>query len=224
MVNLSPLNNDPNVPEDENAPAPEHAPIDPNPSPIQPNDYLAEEEADPKEEPKEEEEPIPEQAPTAPDGGPYRLYHLSGSFLERDLRDENEILRIRLRVVEKKDEYKHMEAEYYKNHFARVSRYYDDLRGWEYRVRNRLPFKRRYRERPYDPSTNTTSRPRCDDPYVMVRDNVVCVDAASDRGGEGVNTTVVVKDAREEKGDKGDDDATAKDSRPLESYGSPRDQ
>nr|GEW04789.1 hypothetical protein [Tanacetum cinerariifolium] len=131
---------------------------------------------------------------------------------ERDLRVKNEMLRIRLRVVEEKAEYKHMEAKYYKNHFVHVLGYYDDLRGWEYKVRNQLPLKRRYRERPYDPFTNTTSRPRRDDPYVMVRDNVVRADAASDCGGEGVNTTTVVKDVGEEKGDKGDDATTAKDS------------
>nr|GEV57772.1 putative reverse transcriptase domain-containing protein [Tanacetum cinerariifolium] len=238
MVNLPPPNNDPNVPEDEYAPGPEHAPIDPNPAHIQPNDYLAEEEGDPE----EEEEPIPEQATAALDRPPpshetaeqefmnalidrFRVESSSFKRLEkndmrmdsfdddltdldstlreqiqemkklmaelneqfqqiqeRDLRAENEMLRIRLRAVEEKAEYKHMEAEYYKNHFAHVSGYYDDLRGWEYRVRNQLPLKRIYRERPYDPSTNTTSRPRRDDPYVMVRDNVVCVDAASDRG------------------------------------------
>nr|GFB08716.1 hypothetical protein [Tanacetum cinerariifolium] len=131
---------------------------------------------------------------------------------ERDLRDKNEMLRIRLRATKEKAEYKHMKAKYYKNHFARMSGYNDDLRGWEYRVGNQSPLKRRYRERPYDPSTNTTSRPRCDDAYVMVRDNVVRADAASDRGSEGVNTAAVVKDAGEEKGDKGDDVATTKDS------------
>nr|GEW88362.1 hypothetical protein [Tanacetum cinerariifolium] len=123
----------------------------------------------------------------------------------------------KLRAVEEKAEYKFMEAEYYKKHFTRVLRYYADLRGWEYRVRNHLHLKTRYQERPYDPSTNTTSRPRRDDPYVMVRDNVVYVDAASDRGGEGVNTTAVVKDVREEKGDKGDDAVAATVSRPSES-------
>ncbi|GJY47749.1 hypothetical protein Tco_0436812 [Tanacetum coccineum] len=68
MVNLPPPNNDPNVPKDEHVPAPKHAPIAPNPAPIQPNDYLADDEEDPKEEPEEEEEPIPEQAPVAPAG------------------------------------------------------------------------------------------------------------------------------------------------------------
>ncbi|GKB71721.1 hypothetical protein Tco_0933133 [Tanacetum coccineum] len=63
MANLPPPNNDPNVLEDEHAPVPEHAPIAPNPAPIQPNDYLADDDEDPKEEPKEEEEPIPKQAP-----------------------------------------------------------------------------------------------------------------------------------------------------------------
>ncbi|GKA87704.1 hypothetical protein Tco_0809468, partial [Tanacetum coccineum] len=62
MANLPPPNNDPNVPEDEYVPAPEHAPIAPNPAPIQLNDYLAN-----NEEPKEEKELIPQQAPAAPD-------------------------------------------------------------------------------------------------------------------------------------------------------------
>ncbi|GJV34943.1 hypothetical protein Tco_1407420 [Tanacetum coccineum] len=48
--------------QDEHAPAPEHDPIAPNPAPIQPNNYLADDDEDPKEEPKEEEEPIPKQA------------------------------------------------------------------------------------------------------------------------------------------------------------------
>ncbi|GJS42874.1 putative reverse transcriptase domain-containing protein [Tanacetum coccineum] len=61
MANLHPPNNDPNDPEDEHDPAPVHAPIAPNPTPIYPNDYLAD-----NEEPEEEEESIPEQAPTAP--------------------------------------------------------------------------------------------------------------------------------------------------------------
>ncbi|GJV36491.1 hypothetical protein Tco_1408968 [Tanacetum coccineum] len=65
MANLPPPNNDPNVPEVEHAPAPEHAPIAPNHAPIQPNDYLADDDEDPKEEPEEEEEPIPEQASAA---------------------------------------------------------------------------------------------------------------------------------------------------------------
>ncbi|GKD30269.1 putative reverse transcriptase domain-containing protein [Tanacetum coccineum] len=43
----------------------------------------------------------------------------------------NEMLRIRLRAAEEKAEYNHMEAEYYKNHWARVSWYYNDLSGWE---------------------------------------------------------------------------------------------
>ncbi|GJT88900.1 hypothetical protein Tco_1070617 [Tanacetum coccineum] len=63
MANLPPPNNDLNVPEDEHAPASKHAPIAPNPVPIQPNDYLANDEAHPDEEPEEEEEPIPKQAP-----------------------------------------------------------------------------------------------------------------------------------------------------------------
>ncbi|GJX10733.1 putative reverse transcriptase domain-containing protein [Tanacetum coccineum] len=140
---------------------------------------------------------------------------------ERDLRAKNEMLRIRLRAAKERAEYKHMEAEYYKNHWARVSWYFDDLSGWEYRLRNQLPLKRRYRETPYDPSTNTTSRPRCDDPYVMVRDNAVHADAASDRGGETVDTTAVVKDVGKEKDNEGDDAVAAKDTQPSESRGSP---
>ncbi|GKA58979.1 putative reverse transcriptase domain-containing protein [Tanacetum coccineum] len=62
MENLPPLNYNLNIPEDEHVPTPEHAPIASNPAPIQPNDYLANDEADPEKEPKEEEEPIPKQA------------------------------------------------------------------------------------------------------------------------------------------------------------------
>ncbi|GJV23811.1 hypothetical protein Tco_1376506 [Tanacetum coccineum] len=108
------------------------------------------------------------------------------SSAKQFLRAENEMLRIRLRAVEEKAEYNHIETEYYKNRWARMSWYYDDLSGWE------------------------------------VRDNAVRTDAASDRGGESVDTTAVVKDVREEKDDKGDDVA-AKDPQPLESRGSPRD-
>ncbi|GKC15818.1 hypothetical protein Tco_1012600 [Tanacetum coccineum] len=274
MAHLPPPNNDLNVLEDEHAPAPEHAPIAPNPVPIQPNDYLA----DDDEEPEEEEEPIPEQAPAAPAGfasqwigwhdlnnnngwikeddeeeveaeeedeeemeaeededievednddendaeiiHPYEeadplnrpppspiqltldstlreqiqemkklIAELNEQFQqiqERDLRAENEMLRIRLRAAEEKAEYNYMDAEYYKYHFARMSWYYDDLSGWE------------------------------------VRDNAVRTDAASDRGGESVDTTAVVKDVREEKDDKGDDVA-AKDPQPSESRRSPCD-
>ncbi|GKB56210.1 hypothetical protein Tco_0912396 [Tanacetum coccineum] len=108
-----------------------------------------------------------------------------------------------LRAAEEKAEYNHIEAEYNKNHWARVS--------W------------RYGETPYDPSTNTTSRPRRDDSYVMVRDNAVRADAASDRGGGSANTTAVVKDVGEDKEDEGDDAASAKDLQPSESRGPPRD-
>ncbi|GJZ63826.1 hypothetical protein Tco_0620247 [Tanacetum coccineum] len=120
---------------------------------------------------------------------------------ERDLRAKNEMLRIRLRAVEEKAEYNHMDAEYYKYHFARVSWYYDDLSGWEYRIRNQLPLKRRYIE------TN----------------NAVRADVASECGGESVDTTAVVKHAFEEKYDEGDDTAVAKDLQPLESCRSPLD-
>nr|GFB80797.1 hypothetical protein [Tanacetum cinerariifolium] len=224
MVNLPPLNNDPNVPEDEHASAPEHAPIAPNPAPIQPNDYLAEEDEDTKVKDNEDENdaniiqpyeevnplnrppPSPETAEkefmNAPvsqstlqplphiwvesssskrlEKNDMRMDSFKGDLTaldstlreqiqemkrfmaelnerfqqiqERDLRAKNEMVRIRLRAAEEK-------AEYYKNHFSCMSRYYNDLSGWEYIIRNKLPLKRRYRERPYDPSTNTTSRP-----------------------------------------------------------------
>nr|GEU50818.1 putative reverse transcriptase domain-containing protein [Tanacetum cinerariifolium] len=313
MVNLPPPNNDPNVLEDEHAPAREHAPIAPNPEPIQPNNYLVDDEGDPDEEPKEEEEPDDEEEVEAKEKDeeemeaeededievedneeeneaeithPYEeadplnrpppslettdqefinatvsqntlqplppIWQFSGTVYvgegssttvfnpalskvyapgpmindpsslyarvktltkqifnddlealdstlreqiqemkklmaelnerfqqiqKRDLRAKNEMLRIRLGTVEEKAEYKLMEAEYYKNHLARVS--------W---------------------------------------DNAVCADAASDRGGEGVNTTAVVKDVVEKKGDKGDDVAAAKDSQPLKFCGSSRHQ
>ncbi|GKE84884.1 hypothetical protein Tco_1558626, partial [Tanacetum coccineum] len=45
----------------------------------------------------------------------------------------------------------------------------------------------------------------------MVRDNAIRADAASDRGGETVDTTAVVKDVGKEKDDEGDDAAAAKD-------------
>nr|GEZ25496.1 retrotransposon protein, putative, Ty3-gypsy subclass [Tanacetum cinerariifolium] len=54
-------------------------------------------------------------------------------------------------------------------------------------------------------------------------DNAFCADAASDHGGKGVDTIAVVKDAGEEKDDKGDGAVVAKDSQPSESRGSPRD-
>ncbi|GJX30443.1 putative reverse transcriptase domain-containing protein [Tanacetum coccineum] len=328
MENLPPPNNDPNILEDEHAPAPEHAPIAPNHAPIQPNDYLANDEADPE----EEEEPIPEQAPAAHieeddedeveaeeedeeeikdeedeemevednDGenddvevynpyeeadplnrppprpktaereimnvpvtriyppGPmendlnalcsrvktlskqiwdrFRVESSSSRMLEKnDMRMDSfdddltaldstfrEQMQEMKKAAKERAEYNHMEAEYYKNHWARVSWYYDDLSGWEYRLRNQLPLKRRYRETPYDPSTNPASRPRHVDPYVMVRDNAVRADAAGDHGGKSVDTTAIVKDAGEEKDDEGDA-AAAKDSQPLESRGSPRD-
>ncbi|GJT60950.1 hypothetical protein Tco_1004483 [Tanacetum coccineum] len=60
-----------------------------------------------------------------------RLNEQFQQIQERDLRAENEMLRIRLRAVEEKAEYNHMEAEYYKNHWARVTWYYNDLSGWE---------------------------------------------------------------------------------------------
>nr|GEV77816.1 hypothetical protein [Tanacetum cinerariifolium] len=93
----------------------------------------------------------------------------------------------------------------------------------EYIIKNQLPLKRRYSERPYDPSTSTTFRPRRDDPYGMVRDNAVRADVASDHGGEGADTTAVVKDVGEEKDNKVVDTAVAKDSQPSEACGSPCD-
>ncbi|GJZ60912.1 hypothetical protein Tco_0617049 [Tanacetum coccineum] len=82
---------------DEHAPAPKHAPISPNPTPIQPNDYLAYDDEDPEEEPEEEEEPIPEQAPAAPTGfapqwiGWHDLNNNNGWLIEDDDDDEEEI-------------------------------------------------------------------------------------------------------------------------------------
>ncbi|GKC59763.1 hypothetical protein Tco_1087361 [Tanacetum coccineum] len=88
MANLPPPNNDLNVPEDEHAPAPEHATIAPNPAPIQPNDYLA----DDDEEPKEEEEPIPEQAPAgfAPQWIGWHEPNNNNGWIEEDNEEEVE--------------------------------------------------------------------------------------------------------------------------------------
>ncbi|GKC51838.1 hypothetical protein Tco_1074583 [Tanacetum coccineum] len=342
MENLPPPNNDLNILEDEHAPAPEHAPIAPNPAPIQPNGYLANDEADPEEEPKEEEEPIPEQALAAPIGfspqwigghdsnnnngwieeddedeveaeeedeeemeddedeemkvedndgenydaevyNPYEeadplnrpppsleiaereimnapitrstlplippIRQFAGTFyvgegssatvfnpalckvypprpmvndpntlysrvktltkqmwdrfrvesssfergrrndmrmdsfdddltaLDSTFREQMQEME-KLRVAEEKSEYNHMEDEYFKNHWDRVSWYYNDLSGWE--------------------------------------DNVVRVDVASDCGGESVDTTAIVKDVGVEKDNEGDVAAT-KDSQPSES-------
>nr|GEV36190.1 reverse transcriptase domain-containing protein [Tanacetum cinerariifolium] len=54
---------------------------------------------------------------------------------ERNLRAENEMVRIRLRVAEEKAKDKHMDAEYYKYHLAHVSWLYDDLSRWESKIR-----------------------------------------------------------------------------------------
>ncbi|GJT75431.1 hypothetical protein Tco_1042156 [Tanacetum coccineum] len=88
MANLPPPNNDPNVPEDEHAPAPEHAPIAPNPAPIQPNDYLA----DDDEHPEEEEKPIPEQAPAgfAPQWIGWHEPNNNNGWIEEDNEEEVE--------------------------------------------------------------------------------------------------------------------------------------
>nr|GFA94118.1 hypothetical protein [Tanacetum cinerariifolium] len=80
MADLPPLNNDSNVSEGEHALAHKHAPISPNPAPIQLNDYLAN-----NKEPEEEEEPIHEQAPAAPDGfAPYGLVEDDKEIEEKD--------------------------------------------------------------------------------------------------------------------------------------------
>ncbi|GKE02710.1 hypothetical protein Tco_1390693 [Tanacetum coccineum] len=52
------------------------------------------------------------------------------------------MLRIRLRVAKEKAKDKHMDAEYYKYHLARVSRLYDDLSRWESKIRDQLPLKK----------------------------------------------------------------------------------
>ncbi|GKC44413.1 putative reverse transcriptase domain-containing protein, partial [Tanacetum coccineum] len=95
MANLPPPNNDPNVLEDEHAPTPEHASIAPNLAPIQPNEYLANDEVDPEEEPEEEEEPIPKQALVAPIGfAPQRISghdpNNNNGWIEEDDKDEVE--------------------------------------------------------------------------------------------------------------------------------------
>ncbi|GKC07402.1 putative reverse transcriptase domain-containing protein [Tanacetum coccineum] len=374
MANLPPPNNDLNVPKDEHAPAPEHAPIAPNPAPIQPNEYLA----DDDEEPEEEEEPIPEQSHDAPAGfSPQWIgWHdpnNNNGWIEED--DEEEVEAEKEDEEEMEDEedeemevennddendaeiihpyeeadplnrpppspetaeqefmnapvsqstlqpilpirqftstfyvgegslttvFNHALCKFYpprpmvndtntlysrvktltkqmwdrfrfeSSSFERLRRndmrmdsFDDDLTALDStlkeqiqemkklmaelneqfqqiqerdlkaknemlrirlraakeraELRNQLPLRRQYRETPYDPSANTTSRPRHDDPYVMVRDNAVCADAASDRGGESVDATAVVKDAREEKDNKGDNAAATKDSQSSES-------
>ncbi|GJY22084.1 hypothetical protein Tco_0394650 [Tanacetum coccineum] len=91
MADLPSPNNDLNVPEDEYAPALEHAPISPNPAPIQPNDYLADDDED------SEEEPIPKQAHAAPAGfvpqwiGWHDPNNNNGWLIEDDDDDEEEI-------------------------------------------------------------------------------------------------------------------------------------
>nr|GFB33327.1 hypothetical protein [Tanacetum cinerariifolium] len=292
MVNLPPPNNDPNVPEDEHAPAPEHAPINPNPEPIQPNDYLAEEEGDPEEEPKEEEEPIPEQAPATLDG--FALQWVGGhdpnnnnEWIEEDDEQEEEAKEEDDEEIEaEEDEEMEVKAEqefmnapagqstlqplppirhffgtFYVGEGSSAAVFNPALRKvyplrpmindlgvlyarvktltkqmWDrFRVES-SSFKRLEK--------NDMRMDSFDDDLIALdyalkeqiqemkklmaelneRDNVVRVDVVSDRGGEGVNTTVVVKDVGEEKDDKGDDVVAAKDLRPLESRGSPRDQ
>ncbi|GJU40593.1 hypothetical protein Tco_1193550 [Tanacetum coccineum] len=51
---------------------------------------------------------------------------------------------------------------------------------WESKIRDQLPPKKRYRETPYDPSTDTTPRPWRDDPYVMARDAAAIVPTKED--------------------------------------------
>ncbi|GJS14978.1 putative reverse transcriptase domain-containing protein [Tanacetum coccineum] len=55
-----------------------------------------------------------------------RMDSFDDDLTERDLRAENEMLRIRLRAAEDK----HMDAEYYKYHLAHMSWLYDDLSKW----------------------------------------------------------------------------------------------
>ncbi|GKA14783.1 hypothetical protein Tco_0694429 [Tanacetum coccineum] len=298
MENLPPPNNDLNIPEDEHAPAPEHAPIAPNPPPIQPNNYLANDEADPEEEPEVEEEPIPEQAPVAPVGfapqwiGGHDQNNNNG-WIEKDDEDEveakeedvEEIEDEEVKEIEVKDnDGENDDVEVY-NPYEEVDplnrpppspdtakreimnapvtqstlqpippirqfsgTFYvgkgssatvfnpalckvypldlcfdDDLKALDSTFREQMQEMKKLvaRETPYDPFTNLTFGPRRVDPYVMVRDNAVRVDAAGDRGGESVDTTTIVKDFREKKDDEGDA-AAAKDSQPSESRGSPR--
>ncbi|GKE76572.1 hypothetical protein Tco_1542692 [Tanacetum coccineum] len=288
MENLPPLNNDPNIPEDEHAPAPEHAPIAPNPAPIQPNYYLANNEADPE----EEEEPILEQAPATPveaeeedeeeiedeedeemevedndgendDAEVYTPYKEadplnrpppSPKTAEREfmnapvsqiyppgpmVNDSNTVYsRVKTLTKHMWDRFRVESSSFERGrrNDMRLDSFDHELTTLDSTFREQMQEMKKLRateekaeynhieaeETPYDPSTNTTSRPRRVDQYVMVRDNVVRADAASDRGGESVDTTAVVKDAEEEKDDEGDA-AAAKDSQPSESRGSPRD-
>ena len=116
-----------------------------------------------------------------------------------------------------------MKAELYKHHCARVSRQYENLSGWERRIRDQLPLKNRYRETPYDPSDRPTSRPHCDDPYFEVWSDAVHASAVRGRGGEIVDATVVVQDVGEKKDDEDGDVDAANDPQPSEYCGSPRD-
>ncbi|GJR46690.1 hypothetical protein Tco_1314793 [Tanacetum coccineum] len=83
---------------------------------------------------------------------------------ERDLRAKNEMLRIRLRAAEEKAEDKHIDAEYYKYHLARVSRLYDDLSIWESNIKDQdaavtVPTKEDDEE-PVVPSDPQSPQPR----------------------------------------------------------------
>nr|GEX41304.1 hypothetical protein [Tanacetum cinerariifolium] len=51
---------------------------------------------------------------------------------------------------------------------------------YESKIRDQLPLKKRYRETPYDPFTDTTPRPRPDDPYALARDAAVIVPTRED--------------------------------------------
>nr|GEU29292.1 hypothetical protein [Tanacetum cinerariifolium] len=51
---------------------------------------------------------------------------------------------------------------------------------WESKIRDQLPLKKRYRETPYDPSTNTIYRPKRNDPYVMARDAAATIPTKED--------------------------------------------
>nr|GEX41305.1 hypothetical protein [Tanacetum cinerariifolium] len=56
----------------------------------------------------------------------------------------------------------------------------EEMKVKESKIRGQLPLKKRYRETPYDPFTDTTPRPRPDDPYAMARDAAVIVPTRED--------------------------------------------
>ncbi|GJS12760.1 hypothetical protein Tco_0407232 [Tanacetum coccineum] len=116
----------------------------------------------------------------------------------------------------------------------RIDRFDDDLTTLDSTFREQIQEMKKLitglneqgdmRDQPNDPTTEHHCLVhRRDDSYVMVRDNAVRADAASDRGGGSADTTAVVKDVGEDKEDEGDDAASAKDLQPSESRGPPRD-